>query len=247
MLYRLVSIYSMTYTLITFIIGFPLAFLLWLVTVLFDKKLRLLHLYTSYWGVSFLAINPFLKVKMEGREKINKKETYVMISNHQSLLDIVVLYGIMAHFKWVAKRELYMVPVIGWVMRLNRYVAVDRANKTSHLRMFSECEAHLANGSSIMIFPEGTRSENAEVQFFKEGAFKMALASGKAILPIVLDGTAAAIPKKGLFFKEMSTIYLRVMDPFPYESFKGMTPKELAAQCQKLVAQELGKLRAANK
>jgi 1-acyl-sn-glycerol-3-phosphate acyltransferase len=242
-----VTIYTWIYVFFTFVVYFPIACSLWITTVLFDKRLRWLHVFTSFWGVSFALINPFLRIKIEGRENINNNETYVMICNHQSLLDIVVLFGIFKHFKWVAKKELFNIPIVGWTMSLNSYVPVDRANKHSHAIMFKRCEDNLAMGNSIMIFPEGTRSEDTEIHNFKEGAFKMALAAKKPILPIVLDGTADSLPKKGFIFKKLSTIRIQIHKPIPFESFENMTSKEISVKIREDMVQKYKELRSSPK
>jgi 1-acyl-sn-glycerol-3-phosphate acyltransferase len=240
----LVSVYTLLFVLVSFICLMPVAAIIWAVTILFDPKLKFLHKFTSVWGVSFIAINPFLKIKITGKENIKKGETYVMICNHQSLLDIIVLFKLFTHFKWVSKKELFKIPVVGWTMYLNRYIAVDRANKHSHAKMFEACNKNLLMGNSLLIFPEGTRSEDGNVHFFKEGAFKMALNAKKGILPIVLDGTAAAIPKKGLMFKSLAHIQIKILPPVSYDSIADFSPKQLSVKFQDLITSELNSLKA---
>jgi 1-acyl-sn-glycerol-3-phosphate acyltransferase len=243
MFYSIVTIYTWIYFFITLIVYFPIALLLWLTTFLFDKNLRALHVFTSFWGYSFLWINPFTKIIIEGKQNIKKGETYVMICNHQSLLDIVVLFGIFSHFKWVAKRELFKIPIVGWTMALNGYIPVDRANKLSHAKMFKACEDNLAMGNSIMIFPEGTRSEDAEIHSFKEGAFKMALVAQKPILPIILDGTFDSLPKKGFIFRKISTIRIQIHQPIFYSTFAGLSSKELTLKIKEEMVQNYQQLK----
>jgi 1-acyl-sn-glycerol-3-phosphate acyltransferase len=166
-----------------------------------------------------------------------------MICNHQSMLDINVLYRLFAHFKWVAKKELFKVPISGWNMTLNRYIPVDRGNKASHLKMLKQCEDNLKNRNSIMIFPEGTRSPDGEIHNFKEGAFKIALKAKAPILPIILDGTSDMLPKHGLVFKNKSNIRVKVLDPVPYNSFAHLTPKELADQMREMMIGQFQQLK----
>src|SRR5690606_16085028 len=129
-----------------------------------------------------------------GREKIRRGETYVMVANHLSLLDILVLFRLFRHFKWVSKIENFRIPFIGWNMRLNRYIPLRRGDRTSVIQMMAACEETLASGSSIMMFPEGTRSLTGELKEFKTGAFELALKTRRPILPILLAGTANALP-----------------------------------------------------
>lgn len=221
---------------------FPVAFFIWLVTVLFDRKLRLLHLFTSFWGVSFVSVIPFMRLKVYGREKIKPGTTYVMVCNHQSLVDIIAIYRIYAHFKWVAKRELFNVPILGWTLRLNRYIPVDRANRASHLRMLKQCEDNLLQGNSLMIFPEGTRSKDGAIQSFKEGAFKLATTAKVSILPILISGSHNALPRKGLIFTKVQKMTIRIMDPIPYEAFANNSPKETMNKVHDLMVEEFRRM-----
>jgi 1-acyl-sn-glycerol-3-phosphate acyltransferase len=159
------------------------------------------------------------------------------------MLDIIVLYRLFTHFKWVAKKDLFKIPIVGWNMTLNRYIPVDRGNKASHLRMFNQCDENLKNGSSIMIFPEGTRSEDAEIHNFKEGAFKIALKAKVSILPIVLDGSSDLLPKHGLVLRNMRTINVKVLDPIPYESFENLSAKELSEKMRSLMIEQFQQLK----
>ena len=239
----IVTLYTWLIVVLSFFIFFPFAVIIWILTVLFDKKLKLLHQFSCFWASSYIFTSPFWHVKIIDRSKIRSSDTYVMVCNHQSMLDIVVLYRLFTHFKWVSKKELFKVPIAGWNMTLNRYVAVDRGNKVSHLKMLRECEANLRNGNSVMIFPEGTRSENGEIRIFKEGAFKIALMAKVPILPIVLNGTSDLLPKHGFVFKIRSTIKVKILDPIPYDSFKDSSAKELSEKLKDLMVGNLQQLK----
>lgn len=239
MFYILLSVYSWLIVLLSFFIMFPVAVIIWLSTILFDKRLVCQHWFSCVWASSFIWLNPLWSVRITGKEKIDPSTAYVMICNHQSMLDIVVLYRLFVHFKWIAKKELFKIPVVGWNMLLNKYVAVDRGNKHSHLKMMHDALNHLKLGSSIMIFPEGTRSKDGELLYFKEGAFKMAIDAKVPILPIVLDGTSDLLPKHGLILKNKGFIRVKVLDPIPYSSFKDMPPKDLALRMKDIIANDL--------
>lgn len=244
MYYYLVAVYTWLIVFLSFILLFPIAAIIWFTTVLFDKRLKVLHLFSCFWASTYIFTNPFWKVKIIDRRKIKSDGVYVMICNHQSMLDIIVLYRLFTHFKWVSKKELFKIPIVGWNMSLNRYIPVDRGNKTSHLKMFNMCETNLRDGSSIMIFPEGTRSEDAEIHNFKEGAFKIALKAKASILPIVLDGTSDLLPKHGLVFRTKNTIKVKILDPVPYADFEKLSAKELTEKFRILMIEQLQQLRS---
>ena len=218
----------------------------WALTVLFDRRLALLHLYTSFWGSLYTWLNPAWPVSVQGREKIDPKTAYVMVANHLSLLDILVLFRLFKHFKWVSKAENFQLPFIGWNMSLNRYVKLRRGERSSVLQMMRACRAHLANGSSIMIFPEGTRSPTGRIRRFKTGAFEIAQAAGCPILPIVLQGTSDALPKRGVVLRGRHRITVRVLDPIPFESFRDEDVEALAVRVHDLIAAEIEKDAAAS-
>jgi len=222
---------------------FPIAVIIWIVTFPFDKRLKLLHLFSSHWGSIYIWINPLWKTTIYNREKINPDRTYVMVCNHQSLLDILVLYRLFTHYKWVAKAELFRVPVLGWNMLINQYIKVNRASKKGHIHMMKQCEKTLENGSSIMIFPEGTRSIDGAIHSFKDGAFKLAKMSKVDILPIILNGTSNSLPKSGFIMKKSQNIKIQVLDPIPFGSFANLTTKEVTEKVREYMIEHFEKLK----
>jgi 1-acyl-sn-glycerol-3-phosphate acyltransferase len=219
---------------------FPVALVVWVVTRPFDRRLRLLHQFTCFWASLYTWLNPAWRVHIEGRDKIAPDTAYVMVANHQSLLDILVLFRLFAHFKWVSKIENFRVPCVGWNMSLNRYIKLRRGDRASVEEMMRACERTLADGSSIMMFPEGTRSADGRLKAFKPGAFTLAQRMRAPILPIVVEGTAAALPKRGFVLQGHHAIRIRVLDAIPYTRFAGESVESLTAQVRDVFAAELG-------
>lgn len=218
---------------------FCFAVILWILTVLFDKRLYILQKYTCFWSSVVLMANPMWRISVFGRDNIDPRATYVMVSNHQSGADILVIFSLYAHFKWVSKKSLFLFPFIGWNMFLNRYIALDRASGSSMRRMMEEARKNIRQGNSIMIFPEGTRSKDGRIQPFKSGAFQLALQTKSPILPIAIKGTSRAIRKGGFLINRNYDIEAVVLEPIPYEDFEGMNPKEIAAWVHDLISMEL--------
>src|SRR5262249_29221936 len=154
---------------------FPIALLLWAVTVLFDRRLAAQHRFTCFWASLYTWLNPAWRVSIAGREHVRAGVTYVIVSNPQSLLDILVLCRLSLHFNWAPKAELLRIPCIAWNMTLNPYTRLRRGNPESIAAMMRDAERTLAEGSSLMIFPEGTRSPDGHLKPFKHGAFTLAL------------------------------------------------------------------------
>ncbi len=134
-------------------------------------------------------------VKVHGRENINPYQSYVIVSNHQSHYDVFVLYGWLGiDFKWVMKKELRKVPGIGIGCEKVGHIFIDRSNREKALASLNDAKKKIVNGTSVIFFPEGTRSKDGKVGEFKKGAFKMAFDLALPILPVTIVGTSNILP-----------------------------------------------------
>ncbi len=192
---------------------FLIGCLVWLVTTPFDPNGRVQHLYSSAWAMLYFYVNPLWQVRVEGRQKLPWKGGAVFVSNHESIGDILVLFGLYRPFKWISKESVFKAPFLGWNMSLNRYVPLRRGDKASVTKMMAQCEQWLDRGVPVMMFPEGTRSADGNLLPFKDGAFRLAITKQVPIYPIVLTGTRDTLPKNGLVLKESSSCVVRVLDP----------------------------------
>lgn len=215
---------------------FPISLLIFLLTVLVDKNRRLLHFYSCIWSVIILFLNPYWKVRIYGRDYIDRKQNYVMVSNHQSGVDIIVLFRLFIHFKWVAKKELFYIPFLGWNMFLNGDIPIVRSHGRSKLMMMDRAAQVIRQGNPVMIFPEGTRTRDGKIQPFKTGAFRLALETQSPILPIAISNTYYAIRKGGLMVHKNHDITARILNPIPYESIKDMEAYEIARMVHDQIA-----------
>ena len=154
----------------------------------------------SIFGVMWARLNSWatpMLVKTIGTENIAKTQSYVIVSNHQSQYDIFVLYGWLGiDFKWVMKIELRKVPVLGIACEKIGHIFIDRSNTEAALRSLNNAKSKIVDGTSVIFFPEGTRSKDGNLGRFKKGAFKMALDLGIPILPVTISGTRAILPTK---------------------------------------------------
>lgn len=147
------------------------------------------------WARLNCWVTPVL-VRIEGKEHINKNQSYVIVSNHQSHFDILVLYGWLGiDIKWVMKSSLRNVPVIGYVCEKMEHIYINRSNTTAALTSINNAKKRIKKGTSVIFFPEGTRSKTEELGPFKKGAFKFALDLGLPVLPITITGTHKILPK----------------------------------------------------
>jgi 1-acyl-sn-glycerol-3-phosphate acyltransferase len=241
---RILSALFWVFMFVSSIALFPVAVAIWALTVLFDRRLILLHRFTCFWASLYTWLNPAWRVHIEGREKIAPNTAYVMVANHQSLLDILVLFRLFVHYKWVSKIENFRIPCVGWNMSLNRYIKLRRGDRQSVEQMMTACEQALTDGSSIMMFPEGTRSADGRLKPFKPGAFTLAQRMQAPILPIVVEGTAAALPKRGFILQGRHAIRIRVLDAIPYAHFADESVEGLAERVRSIIGAELDPGRA---
>ncbi len=237
---RALSTLFWAFVTVSSIVLYPVAVMIWVLTVAFDRRLVVLHRFTCFWASLYTWFNPAWPVTIEGRDKIRPGTTYVMVANHLSLLDILVLFRLFRHFKWVSKIENFSVPFIGWNMSMNRYIKLRRGDRESVVQMMEACEKTIGEGSSIMMFPEGTRSSTGQMRPFKPGAFELALKTQTPILPIVIFGTADALPKRGFVLQGRHPIRIVVLDPIPHERGADMSVDELTAHVRDVIANEIG-------
>jgi len=209
------------------IAGGALTVLLWLAVFLstilfypFDRKRKIGHFFCYLWADALIGMNPFWKLEVSGLENIDKRKTYVMIANHQSLADIIVIYRIHAQFKWVAKESLFKLPFLGWNLSLIRHIRITRGKFGSIKKVYKDAAKWLRSGTSVLFFPEGTRSETGRMREFQNGAFKLAIKEKKEVLPISISGTRAAIPKGNWIFKGRVSGRLKVLPPLEVSSYK---------------------------
>jgi len=248
---RVVNIMDIFKSIIVWLLGicfiiatFPVNLTVWAMSVLFDRKRIAIHWFLMYESLFLSHLMPIWTFLIEGREKAQKQTTYVIISNHQSMLDILLINCLRYKFKWISKIENFNVPVIGWYLRMARYITVDRGNEESKLEMLEKSSDCLKEGISIMIFPEGTRSLNNEIGFFKRGAFQLALQANVPILPVLIDGTGGILPKHGLIFRSGYQIRINVLDPVNPADFATSDPDTLALQISVLMKTRLNEIRA---
>jgi 1-acyl-sn-glycerol-3-phosphate acyltransferase len=152
------------------------------------------RVFATAWARFNSAVS-MMSVIHKGRENLNPSRSYVVVSNHQSLYDIYVLYGFLGvDFKWVMKSELRSVPVLGAACAAMGHIMVDRSNTGAALASINSARSSIVDGISVVFFPEGTRSRQGELNPFKKGAFRFAIEMRLPILPVVIHGTKDILP-----------------------------------------------------
>lgn len=211
---------------------------------LFDRQPDRIR--TGLWfqrlGRALTRVYP-CRIEISGREHLDPAQSYIVVSNHQSIADIPVITHLRLETKWVAKAELFPLPFVGWMLRMAGEIPVDRSDSRKRAKALMQCVRYLRHRCSIVFFPEGTRSRDGEVLPFNEGPFQLALREQIPVLPLVVCGSGAALPRNSWLFGETRDVYLRVLEPVQVE---GRNVKESAAlrdEVRQSIVDELARLR----
>lgn len=206
----------------------------WLISLPFDPTRRFTHWYAYTWANHFLTLAPFWHVRVENRELLPDRSAAVLVANHQSSADIMMLFTLRKPFRWVSKASLFNVPFLGWTMRMAGYVPIRRGSTSSRNEMMQRCRELLDQNVPVAIFPEGTRSTEAKMRPFKRGAFVLATEAKVPVIPIVIHGTRNSLPRNTWIFAGQNKVYpivhvMEAVDPadFDYNS------KELCAEVRR--------------
>jgi 1-acyl-sn-glycerol-3-phosphate acyltransferase len=189
------------------------------------------------WSKILLFVSG-MSVEVYGKENIQPNTSYVVVSNHQSHLDIPVLVSqLPLRLTFLAKKELFKIPFFGWGMQAASILKIDRSNQKKAIQTLKDAEKIiLDNGFSVMSFPEGTRSPDGEIHAFKKGPFVMAINTGLSILPISLRGTYDILPKKKLRIRP-GKVKVRIHQPVETRDYAFETRTKLVDKVQQKVVE----------
>jgi len=179
---------------------------------LFEKQGRALHRMAQFWAKIHLMTSG-IQVSVTGLENISSPP-YIFMCNHQSALDIFsLLNGLPVQFKWIAKRELFYIPFLGWAMKRAGYISLDRKHPREAIKAMDDAAKKIREGTNIIIFPEGTRSKDGHLLPFKKGGFSLALRAKVPIVPVGISGSNRLQPKGSFIPNQKGVIYLRIGKP----------------------------------
>ncbi len=181
------------------------------------------HLVGRFWGnLNLWAAG--VKVRVKGFENLDRHHAYVFLSNHQSLFDIFTLLGkLRVQFRWLAKEELFRLFILGPAMRAAGYVPIDRTDRKKAVESLHQAAERVKNGTSIVIFPEGTRSQDGVLREFKKGGFLLAIKSQQSLVPITISGSHHVLRKRGDWMIHPGVIDVTIDRPI---STAGLTVKD---------------------
>ncbi len=212
---------------------------------LFDRDP--LHLRTGRWfrrlGRQLARVNPW-RIHISGLGMWDPSHVYVIVSNHQSLADIPLISHLRIDAKWLAKTELFRLPVVGWMLRMAGDIQVERSDRRKAAQALLVAARYLRQGCSVVFFPEGTRSPDGDVLPFSEGPFQLAIREGVEILPLVVEGSGSALPRNSWMFGGTEDIYLRVLKPVRVDGWNSRESAALRDRVRQTIIDELQLMRA---
>lgn len=194
-------------------------------------------------GLAITRLNPNWNIVLENHEHIDPRQPFIMVSNHLSNADIPVISNLPWEMKWIAKKELFDMPVLGWLMKWSGDIPVDRSSKLKRAGIFQRCKYYLDRNVSVIFFPEGTRSRSGKLTKFAIGAFDLAIKEKIQVLPIVLDGTQDCLPKKSWIFKPGVNVKLKVLEPVATDDYISGQSIELMNRVRAMMAAQLSEWR----
>lgn len=223
----------------SFIFGMPTM----LVPRALDPERKLPHrVGVFWWGVMVWALNPFWRLEVEGVERLNTGGPYLICSNHQSMMDVLVLMALRSDYKWVSGVRFFKIPMLAMYMRMTGYIAADLKNPFSAKGILEECAGWIDKGVSVGLFPEGTRSASGRLGSFKAGAFRVALENDVAVLPVAIDGTRQIMPKGSwtwLGESPFKTVRVRVLEPVALGDLANPSASELSHAVRNAIGDQL--------
>ena len=224
--------------LFTLILVLPLTFiastLTWLDLVIGRKSPAKALVFPTWWSRCLCRLAG-VRVRVQGQEQIDLEQTYIFAGNHVSQFDIFAFQGYFPHdFRWIAKQELFRIPVFGQALHRIGNIPIDRSRGRQAMKSLDEAGKRIAAGSSVLIFPEGTRSPDGRLREFKTGAVLLALKAGVPVVPVGFNGSYEVLPKGGLLPKS-GEIVIRIGAPIATDRYRAADKQALATDLHRAV------------
>ncbi len=192
------------------------------------------HKVGRIWAKCILALSN-IRVIVKGLSNLKPGRSYIYMANHMSNFDIPVLQAYLpVQFSWLAKAELYKIPIFGYAMKRAGYISLDRSDRKSAIESLNKATKIIRDGVSVIIFPEGTRSRTNNVQPFKKGGFFLAVDSGVPIIPIIIHGTGRIMPKKKMLIKP-GNVTLEITKPINSSDYTRKTKNDLIKKVRHVI------------
>jgi 1-acyl-sn-glycerol-3-phosphate acyltransferase len=213
----------------TIILGIPV-----MVAGLMSRTGNLAFSISKLWAYVMLAVS-FVRTEIKNKEKIRPRTSYIIISNHQSLYDIIALVTTLGiQYRWFIKKEILKIPIFGYALYASRNIFIDRSNTASAIESINKGIDRLPKGVSVMVFAEGTRSPDGQIHEFKKGGFVTAIRRNIPILPVTVNGSRRILPKGSLAMKP-GKIQIVIGDPIDTSGYTTDTAQELINKTRQVI------------
>lgn len=211
----------------------------------FSKTGNLPHVIARFWANSILAVSG-IRVTVHGLDNLITDRPVIYMVNHQSNFDIPVLLGrLPVQFRWLAKAELFRIPILGRGMKGSGYISIDRSNLRSAMQSLTRAAETIRNGTAVLIFPEGTRSRDGNLQPFKKGGFVLTVDAGVPVIPMVICGTWPIMPKDRLMIRPQP-VTLHILPPVDTATFDRKSKDDLMNKIYQQMSEAIGQQRGSN-
>lgn len=211
-----------------------------IVVSFFSRKGNMSHKVARVWAKAILSAGR-IKVSVKGLSNIDSSGPYIYMCNHQSNFDIPVLLAYLSvQFRWLAKAELFKIPIFGQGMRGAGYISIDRSNRKSAMESLNKAARIIKNGVSVMIFPEGTRSDDGNIRSFKKGGFILAVDAGVPVVPVIIHGTWPIMPKNQLLIKP-GEVLLEIQKPVETKAYTRKSKDDLLEKIRTIICESFEK------
>ena len=238
------SVWAWFVLVVVIIVWTPLVFVVWLITLPFDRG----HYAAGYLfrklAVVHQFLNPLWTFHISGFHVVDPRRPYVVVANHESFVDILLISHLPFEMKWLSKETFFKFPLVGWMMQMAGDIRLVRGNRDSTVAAMEACKDRLGRKVSVMIFPEGTRTRSGDLQPFKDGAFRLAIENQVAVLPLAVHGAYTGLVSGDWRFG-VTDAEVRVLQPI---STEGMTIDDLdtlKARARDAIADALTEMKAA--
>lgn len=230
-----VSIWVWAVLVLCLVLWLPLLAIVRLITAPFDPGRYWAGLLFRKVAVVMATLNPLWRFRVTGTLPANPRHPYVVVSNHESFVDILLISHLPWEMKWLSKVEMLRIPVLGWDMWLAGDVPVERGTTRSAVKAMRRCQEILRRHVPVIIFPEGTRTTTGEMLPFKDGAFRLAIDAGVPVLPLMVRGTRTALPKHGWRFGRADA-EVRVLEPITTQGLGVRDVESLKQRVREVIA-----------
>jgi 1-acyl-sn-glycerol-3-phosphate acyltransferase len=205
-----------------------------------SKTGELTHKVVTLWA-RFILFGSGVRVTVRGNYHLDPSVSYIYMPNHQSDFDIPVLLAhLKSQFRWLAKAELFKIPIFGQAMRRAGYISINRKERRAAFESLKKAAEIIRNGVSVLIFPEGTRSKDGNIASFKKGGFLLAVDSGVPVVPIIIYGTREIMSKDRLLIRP-GNVTVEIRKPIQTSAYTRKTKDDLMETVRQIICESFDK------